>query len=143
MIRNILAATVTVVAALVFTAGTAQADVHQRGAAGAVLTDVTTGDPQTVAYALAGTLPANVYLFAVRNTVSEFHAQADDHSILGLGVSTCQALGRGVTVGQLLNIGLQNGFTSYETGAVMGAATSQLCPELAPVMRSELTALSN
>jgi len=129
MIRNILAATVAVAAALVFT-GTAHAD-------------VTIGDPNVIAYELAGTPAANAYLLGVRTHISAFHAMADDHSTLTVGVTICQAFARGVTVAQMASAGLQNGFTPFETGVQMGGATAQLCPEYAPVMMAELTAASN
>lgn len=145
MFRSIVtgAATVIVAAAIALTgtAGTALADVHQRGASTIVRTGVVPNgvDPDVVAYGLAGTREAAIYLYSVRTNISSFHAMADDHSTLTMGVSMCQAFGRGVTVTQLANIGMQNGFTPFETGVLMGAATSQFCPEYAPVMRAELT----
>jgi len=78
----------------------------------------------------------DVYLAAARAVAPTLETVADT-DLRGLGQSVCGAFDAGVSTGEVGATMIESGLTATESGAVVGAATSTLCPEHGDAARGQ------
>jgi hypothetical protein len=84
--------------------------------------------PTAGAEATPGLSDADLFLTAARAVAPDL-AVVDDSTLTNLGESVCNAFDAGATSGMVAKTMLGSGMDATAAGAVVGAATSTLCPE--------------